>query len=181
MTNKLEISENLFTHLCAACFNQIMTSWMAIHLKEFESKTFAFKDVKGDKYTIELERLGCSMGLDFEIRLAVNDGTEHNVSIMGKIDCQQEEIWNQLVLKIKSAVHTRYLEMADRPFGESQDQLIGDEVAGQIQYDGNRYDDIPILVIDGKKYTWKEFGRMLSPSGGQSFKLKIYDTVEEIA
>lgn len=179
VTTIFEISDDLIVHLCPSCFNKSMSELMAIDLNEFETKEFTFKDERGDKYIVRIEMLGYQTGIGFEVRQKINDGSGHKVSITGNIECEQKEIWNQLLLKINTTIHTRYLELVDRPYGEAQNQLFGDEVAGTIEYDGNRYDEIPKLVIDGKKYTWKEFGRMLSPSSGNQFKLKIYNQHEE--
>ncbi|MDL1981242.1 MAG: hypothetical protein LWX02_07200 [Deltaproteobacteria bacterium] len=42
------------------------------------------------------------------------------------------------------------------------------------------YGHQPLIVIDGKKIKWDEFGRMLMTYEGFNFKLEIFDKSDEI-
>ncbi|MGH2317027.1 DUF7713 domain-containing protein [Planococcus sp. SE5232] len=41
-------------------------------------------------------------------------------------------------------------------------------------------EDVPLLVVDGKSYTWEEIGKMLMAYEGFQFKLEMMDLHEEI-
>lgn len=126
VTTILEISSNLSMDLCPVCFNEIISQLMAIDFKELETKKISYKDKQGDQYIVCIER-DYQNDIGYEIKHSINDGSDHNVSIMGKIDCDKKDIWNQLDSIIKSTIDTRCLELVDYPFGEAQDQLIGNE------------------------------------------------------
>ena len=49
------------------------------------------------------------------------------------------------------------------------------KVMGKIVWDDNYAGQIPILVIDGQKITWFEFGRMVMSFEGWKFKLEMID------
>ncbi len=38
---------------------------------------------------------------------------------------------------------------------------------------------VPLLVVDGREISWREFGRMLTTYEGWNFKLDIFDSNEE--
>ncbi len=38
----------------------------------------------------------------------------------------------------------------------------------------------PSMIIDGREFTWEEFGRMVSTLSGWQFKLKFQDLSEEV-
>ena len=39
---------------------------------------------------------------------------------------------------------------------------------------------LPVVVVDGREFTWEEFGRMLLSFEGWQFRLKIIDRTEEV-
>ena len=39
--------------------------------------------------------------------------------------------------------------------------------------------EVPLLIVDGREITWREFGHMLKTYEGWQFKLEIKDTSEE--
>ena len=41
------------------------------------------------------------------------------------------------------------------------------------------YGHPPLIVIDGKEISWKDFGRMLMTYEGFNFKLEIFDRSDE--
>ncbi len=45
-----------------------------------------------------------------------------------------------------------------------------------MQYEGS----LPLVIIDGKEYTWEELGEMLMSFEGWDFKLKIFENWEDM-
>jgi len=52
-------------------------------------------------------------------------------------------------------------------------------VAGRIEWDEQYEGRLPLVIIDGKEYTWEELGEMLMSFEGWDFKLKIFENWEE--
>jgi len=50
-------------------------------------------------------------------------------------------------------------------------------IRGRIKYGFG--EDSPIVIIDGKPFTWDEFGRMITSYEGWQFRLKIVDKTDE--
>ena len=53
-------------------------------------------------------------------------------------------------------------------------------VRGRITWDDNEYGRLPMLVIDGKKISWDQFGRMAMGFEGWQFRFEIHDRSEEV-
>ncbi|WP_439328952.1 DUF7713 domain-containing protein [Desulfofundulus thermosubterraneus] len=49
------------------------------------------------------------------------------------------------------------------------------EVAGRIEYQSSEESTGPDVVIDGKRFSWEEFGRMVYTFEGWNFKLVFED------
>jgi hypothetical protein len=60
--------------------------------------------------------------------------------------------------------------------GASQNRLYvkGTAVNGRI----DESEAGPIVVIDGREYTWEEFGEFLTPFNGFNFRLECFDTCD---
>jgi hypothetical protein len=39
-------------------------------------------------------------------------------------------------------------------------------------------DGTPVVVVDGRQYSWKEFGQFLTPFNGFNFRLECFDTCD---
>ena len=61
------------------------------------------------------------------------------------------------------------------PDTESQTKIL----FGLYYFGDDSGGEVPCLVIDGKTFSWHEFGRMLMTFKGSHFKLKIFESSQE--
>ena len=54
------------------------------------------------------------------------------------------------------------------------------QVRGRFDYDPESDERLPLVVIDGRPYTWQSFGAILSSMEGRQFRLDIVDPTEEV-
>ena len=83
----------------------------------------------------------------------------------------------KLLKKIEAGLTVRYLRSSDFPGdGASQNRLYikGTAVNGRI----DESEAGPIVVIDGREYTWEEFGEFLTPFNGFNFRLECFDACD---
>ena len=76
---------------------------------------------------------------------------------------------------LRRGIGRRHIE----PEGSGYRITRDDVVRGQITYDPDSFEQMPLLIIDGKPITWEEMGRMVAPYAGFRFKLEIFDRSEE--
>jgi hypothetical protein len=87
------------------------------------------------------------------------------------------EAYAKLVGKIETAIAVRYLQSSDFPgAAPSQNRLYakGTAVNGRI----DERDGTPRVVIDGREYSWEEFGEFVSSFNGFDFRLECFDACE---
>ena len=51
---------------------------------------------------------------------------------------------------------------------------------GTIDSDPDQDHRVPMLVIDGREFSWDDFGRMVATFEGWQFKLEFRDRSEEV-
>ena len=68
-----------------------------------------------------------------------------------------------------------------RPRGELGWQITdAHPLVGRICWDPDRAGEIPLIVVDGRPYTWDEVGRMLMSFEGFTLRAEIEDSIEVI-
>ena len=80
-----------------------------------------------------------------------------------------------LFARIRRELGRRHIE----PEGKGYRITQADVVRGQITDDPDSFEQMPLLIIDGKPITWEALGRMVAPNAGFRFKLEIFDRSEE--
>jgi hypothetical protein len=53
-------------------------------------------------------------------------------------------------------------------------------LVGRIEWDAETNGEVPIIVIDGKPFTWEQVGRMLTTFEGFTLDARIEDTIQVI-
>jgi hypothetical protein len=56
----------------------------------------------------------------------------------------------------------------------------GGSPVGRIAWDPERGGEVPLLVIDGRSFTWDQVGRMLMPFEGFTLRAVVDDTIEVV-
>jgi len=85
---------------------------------------------------------------------------------------------DKLVKKIEAGLAVQYLRSSDFPgSGARQNRLYvkGTAVNGRIDESD---DGSPVVVVDGRQYSWEEFGQFLTPFNGFNFRLECFDTCD---
>ncbi|MBG6075357.1 hypothetical protein [Polaromonas sp. CG_9.11] len=85
----------------------------------------------------------------------------------------------RLVQKIRRSLAIGYL--ADTAHGlQIKDMEVRGHIEADLSDEGSLFDSrAPMLIIDGREVTWKEFGHMLMTFEGYQFKLQIADPIDD--
>jgi len=89
------------------------------------------------------------------------------------------EAYDKLVRKIEAGLAEGYVQSSDFPgVGACQNRLYitGSAVNGRIEESD---DGEPVVVVDGREYSWEQFGSMLSPYTGFNFRLECFDLSDD--
>ena len=97
-------------------------------------------------------------------------------SVLGDFDANVWNLFRVLYDRIQHGLAVRHVERGD--FG----WRITDEhhLVGRITWDPDRAGEVPLLVIDGRPFTWDEVGRMLMSFEGFTLRAFVGDSIEVI-
>ena len=93
---------------------------------------------------------------------AIGDTEDDLMTLLGK-----------LIEKMRRALSIKHIEESELGLQIANHQIV----RGLVDWDE---DSVPFLLIDGRKITWEDFGRMLMSFEGWQFKLEIHDISEEL-
>lgn len=170
--------ETGYRELCTRCFNTDLAE--SDGLDRFEHAEFEpieLTDCDGEAHVFHFRArlFGPGVALDaFEVRDGEPSG--YQFQVIGEPAGDPLALLASLIEKIRRALSVKHVgegELGPR----IADQQI---VRGRIGWDESEDGHVPLLVIDGREFTWDELGRMLMSFEGWQFKLEIRDKSEEL-
>jgi hypothetical protein len=165
-------------HLCSECYNR----WymQRAGLPELETVYFepvTRRDFAGTEHTFHFV-VHMSTGLGIRAFECVDSAPGgYQFSVLEPPQTPVREALAKLMERIEAGIGVRYLEPSDFPgAAASQNRLYvkGTAVNGRI----DERDRTPKVVIDGREYSWEEFGEFLSCFTGFDFRLECFNASE---
>jgi hypothetical protein len=165
--------------LCTECFSKKTALLVDIELEEFSPHTIEIKGRGRSKHLFYICRMVHPMGFSLEA-IEIKDGQQkgYKTSVRGDLDCDQVGLYEKLIKKTKKMVSRKYIELKSVGW-EKRSLIKEDTVVGRIEWDEHHHGRLPLVIIDGKEYTWEELGVMLMTFDGWDFKLKILEDWED--
>lgn len=167
-------------NICNGCWNAEIASHAGMNFRHPEFMPITIKDVQGTPHTFHFRTQIVNRGVLVEaLEVKEGDGEGYEFAVVGKDGEDPIEIFTRLYQRLKRELARRYVESTEHG-PQFTDGLCA---RGWISMDDG--DDLvgdgatPRVVIDGQKYTWKQFGRMVMTCEGWHFKLEVYDRAEE--
>ncbi|RNF39616.1 DUF7713 domain-containing protein [Planococcus salinus] len=162
--------------LCLDCFNEIMANELGVEAESYPEGV-TLRDGKGEVHHFRLRKRLDPMGIVMEAEEQASGG--YHFQVFGDLHGDQGELFLQLISKAERGMAEMYVEARKFSNGQSSLSMKKDRMAGRIEW--NPLDeDVPVLVVDGKSYAWKEIGKMLMSYEGFQVKLEMVDPSEEV-
>lgn len=165
--------------LCNRCTNVEMAAGMGIPYQHHEFEPMQFKDSSGGKHTFSFETrlFGTGISLD-AVEKCKSGRSGYEFQVIGNAGDDQLVLLGRLIEKIRRALTRRHLERSAFGWHIGEEAVVRARIDCDTDASGGH--SMPMIVIDGREFTWDDFGRMLMTYEGWQFKLQIYDKSEEL-
>jgi hypothetical protein len=109
-------------------------------------------------------------------------GDGFRFGLYGEHDAEPDAVLAQLRRIVQREVGRAYLEpqVSGAEVGGTPWVIAGDEVAGRIDWSGDGSVREPSVVIDGRRFDWDEFGRMMASFEGWEFRMLLGDSADSV-
>jgi len=168
--------EPISMHLCTNCYNELMAKDLDVKLEQLPD-TFSLKDYQRITRTFHVERRINPLGIYLEASETIEFG--YKFAVHGELRCDQQKLLNKLMDKTRKGIAKQQVETSVFPNGQTYNSIIHDQITGMIEYDETS-EGTPLVIIDGKPFTWEEVGIMLMTYEGFQIKFKMYDMTDDI-
>lgn len=148
---------------------------MEIDEAKFEPVTLP--DAAGRPHVLHVRRRLCATGQVVEaFELIGGAPGGYQFGILGEADGDSMKLFAQLYERMRRGLARKHV--IDGEYGPHLG--FSGPVRGRIDSDyGREPEPLPVIVIDGREFTWEEFGRMLLSFEGWQFCLEILDRTDE--
>jgi len=167
-----------YRDLCNRCFNEEGAKNGEINFSHVEFEPLDVPDVTGalHRFHFEVRLLGDKVSLQ-AFELVDGDPGGYEFQVLGDAEADLFELMGQMVPRIRRLLARQHLKTEpDMPGLHIADFMV----RGRITWDENEDGRLPMLVIDGKEISWRQFGRMVAGFEGWQFRFEIRDRSEEI-
>lgn len=161
--------------LCMDCYNEMASNDLGVTLEK-HPETISLQDDQGVSRHFKIEQRLLPIGLFLEAEETIRYG--YKFAVHGEVDCIQSALFQKLVDKMKRGISKQYIEEQTFPNGQKYQSMVNHQLVGRIEYNAES-EDVPLMIIDGRPYTWDELGKIMTSSEGFQLQLKIINMTEE--
>ena len=164
--------------LCSLCFNAEVARQHGLDgFENIQLDPVGIADCTGEKHEFHFQTMlfGDLVSLRaFEIHDGELGGYEFQV--VGDPEEDLFTLLGRLIQKIRKRLSVRHLKVIH---GHGL-QITDGTVRGHIDWDDEEDGRVPMMVIDGQRISWDEFGQMVMAHEGWQFKMEIVDPSEDV-
>jgi hypothetical protein len=162
---------------CHRCFNEEMAARMGVDFDNTPLQPVTVQDVEGVEHTFEFRSMLVPTGHALYARERVAEGEEgYEFSVLGDFDANVWDLFRVLYDRIRQGLAIRHVERGDLGWRITDTGHL----VGRITWDPERAGEVPLLVIDGRPFTWNQVGRMLMSFEGFTLRAFVADSIEVI-
>jgi hypothetical protein len=100
----------------------------------------------------------------------------YQFQVLGDHESDAWDLFRQLYAKMRWEMAVKHVEMTDFGWQIGQTQHL----VGRIEWDPDTDGAVPLIVIDGKPFSWDQVGRMLMAFEGFTIDARIEDSIEVV-
>jgi hypothetical protein len=162
---------------CYPCFNREMADRLGVDFDNTLLQPIVVPDVDGVPHTFQIRSMLVATGHEMEALEITNDGQlGYCFRVLGELETEAWELFSKLYDKMRREMSQRYVERTELGWQIAADQRF----VGRIEWDPETNGELPLVVIDGKPFTWDQVGRMLMTFEGFTLDARVEDTIQVV-
>lgn len=160
---------------CYRCFNEETAAMMGIDFDNTPLQPITVSDADGVDHTFEFRSMLVATGHALYARERLPEGREgYEFSVLGDFDANVWDLFGVLYDRIRRELAVRHVEQGELGWRITDTRRL----LGRIVWDPERPGEVPLLVIDGRPFTWDQVGRMLMSFEGFTLRAVVDDSIE---
>lgn len=161
---------------CYPCFNEEIAERMGVEFDQTRLQPVTVADADGVEHTFEFQSMLVPTGHALHARERLAEGREgYEFSVLGDFEADVWDLFKLLYDQIRRGLAVRHVQR-----GELGWRITGARrLTGRITWDPDG-SGVPLLVVDGRPFTWDQVGRMLMAFEGFTLRAVVEDTIKVV-
>lgn len=163
---------------CYRCFNDETADELGVDFDNTAMPPFAVTDVDGVRHRFEIRSMLVPTGHAMSAREVGKPGAKggYRFEILGDLEADAHDLFTRLRERIRQGLSVRHVQETEHGWQLTQPHRL----RGVIEWDPETDGDLPLLIVDGRPFTWDQVGRMLMAFEGFTLNAAVQDTIEVI-
>jgi hypothetical protein len=162
---------------CYPCFNEETAARLGVAFDDAPLQPVVVTDAAGVDHTFEFRSMLVPTGHALYAREALPAEREgYEFSVLGDFEAHAWDLFRVLYDKIRRELGVRHVERGELGWQVTDAHRL----VGRICWDPDREGEVPLLIVDGRAFTWDEVGRMLMSFEGFTLRAQIEDSIDVV-
>ena len=163
---------------CHPCFNREMAARLGVDFDHTPLQPIVIADADGVPHTFRIRSMLVATGHEMEALEITNDEQPgYGFRVLGEHETDAWELFRRLYANMRGEMARRHVERTEFGWQLTSDQRL----VGRIEWDSDTNGALPLIVIDGKPFTWEQVGRMLMTFEGFPLDARVKDTIDLVS
>ena len=163
---------------CSRCFNEESAERLGIDFDNTPIAPIVVTDVDGVRHRFEIRSMLVGTGHAMsarEIRKRDARGG-YRFEILGDFETDARDLFKRLRERIRQGLSVRHVQETEHGWQLTQAHRLSGVIEWDPETDGVR----PLLIVDGRTFTWDQIGRMMMTFEGFTLNATVADTIEVV-
>ena len=163
---------------CSRCFNEESADRLGIDFDNTPIAPIVVTDVDGVRHRFEIRSMLVGTGHAMyarEVRKRDARGG-YRFAILGDFETDARDLFKRLRERIHQGLSVRHVEKTEHGWQLTQAHRLSGVIEWDPETDGAR----PLVIVDGRTFTWDQIGRMLMTFEGFTLNAIVEDTIEVV-
>lgn len=163
---------------CSRCFNEESADRLGIDFDNTPIAPIVVTDVDGVRHRFEIRSMLVPTGHAMYAREVGKRGARggYRFEILGDFETGARDLFKLLRERIRQGLGVRHVEKTEHGWQLTQAHRL----SGVIEWDPETEGALPLLIVDGRTFTWDQIGRMMMTFEGFTLNAIVEDTIEVV-
>ncbi len=160
---------------CSRCFNEESAERLGIDFDNTPIAPLVVTDVDGVRHRFEIRSMLVGTGHAMyarEVRKRDARGG-YRFAILGDYEAKAQDLFKLLRERIRQGLSVRHVQETEHGWQLTQAHRL----SGVIEWDPETEGARPLLIVDGRTFTWDQIGRMMMTFEGFTLNATVKDTI----
>ena len=163
---------------CYRCFNDESADILGIDFDNTPIAPIEVTDVDGVRHRFEIRSMLVGTGHAMSAREVKTRDAEagYRFEILGDHETHAQDLLELLRERIRQGLSVRHVQQTEHGWQLTEARRLH----GVFEWNPETDDGLPLLIVDGRTFTWDQIGRMLMTFEGFTLNATVQDTIEVV-